>query len=109
MDNLNTPNEVAIGTRETISHLSQKKCLNKYVRSSKFLQNEYGDARIFISARSSNVDAVDQALLEKKNLTNIENGMYITDVIGMLVEEHVMKNMFEKKISSHDSSNSVNP
>ena len=108
MGNLSTQNEVVIGTQEIISPSSQKKCLNKYVRNSKCLRNEYGDARIFISAKSSNAVVVDRVLQERRSLINIESDMYITDVIGMLEEDHVMKNMFEKKISSKDSLNSVN-
>jgi hypothetical protein len=82
--------------------------LNKCARCSKSPQSEFGDARIFISAKSLNADAVDQELQEKKSLTNTGNGMCTTDAIDTLVEEHATKNMFEKKILSKDSLSSVN-
>lgn len=76
--------------------------MSKYVKDSKFPQSEYGDVRIFTSAKSSNVDAVDQGLQEKKSLINMGNGMSTTDVIDMRGEELAMKNMSEKKLLLKD-------
>ena len=82
--------------------------MNKYARNSKSPQNEFGDARIFISAKSSNADAVDQGLQEKKSLINMGKGMSTIGATDMRVEEHATKNMFERKILSKDSLSSVN-
>lgn len=68
-----------------------------YERSSKFLLRAYGEENTFTLARFSNADVVVPVLLEKRNLAGNENDIFTTDAIVMVVEEHVAKNISEKK------------